>query len=158
MMTRLCGHFNARTVMIKNRNRLHISLDRSVNALETLRKQNEAFFIKHDYDEVQVAQYSLAVYELAANIVEHGGSAYARDPLDITWTIIDQEITITVEYRGTPFDITKMPLPDLGKHAESGKDGGLGIYMIRTIMDVVKYSRTNQLNTIVMIKKQVCGS
>lgn len=81
----------------------------------------------------------LAVDEACTNIIKH---AYKSFP--------DGEITIKIEYNsekfqieildhGSTFNPDTVPDPDLQKYYRNGRVGGLGMYLMKTLMDDVKY-------------------
>ena len=54
---------------------------------------------------------------------------------------------------GTPFDPTARPAVDTTLSAEDREIGGLGIHLIRKIMDHINYERTDGHNVFTLIKK-----
>jgi anti-sigma regulatory factor (Ser/Thr protein kinase) len=46
---------------------------------------------------------------------------------------------ITITDKGRGFDITKLKDPDVEKFIKESRHGGLGIYLIKTLMDEVDY-------------------
>lgn len=61
--------------------------------------------------------------------------------------------TLTVTDDGVPFDPLAIPEPDLSADVDSQTLGGLGIHLIRTLMDEVEYERRDTRNVLVMRKK-----
>jgi anti-sigma regulatory factor (Ser/Thr protein kinase) len=53
---------------------------------------------------------------------------------------------------GKPFDPTKVPKPDTQSSLEERKEGGLGIFFMKSFMDSIKYSSIQNLNNLVMAK------
>ena len=54
---------------------------------------------------------------------------------------------------GVPFDPTAAPLTDISLSAENRSIGGLGIHLVRELMDTVSYERKDEKNYLRMIKK-----
>ena len=81
----------------------------------------------------------LAVDEACTNIIKY---AYAeqKDLITLTLEIVDEELIITVTDRGQPFDPESVPQPDLEADLEERSIGGLGMYLMRKLMDDVSYS------------------
>ncbi|MBP5467944.1 MAG: ATP-binding protein [Candidatus Riflebacteria bacterium] len=89
----------------------------------------------------------LATTEACTNIIRH---AYKFDSLkyyDVEIKICDELLLIELLYCDPGFDPDKIPVPDLNKMNE----GGLGVYIIKNIMDYVKYT-TNPENGNVSLK------
>jgi serine/threonine-protein kinase RsbW len=94
-----------------------------------------------------------AVDEASTNIVKHeyGGKGGF---FEITCGLENGDIVITLRDHGRKFDPTTVPLPDIGADLEHRKIGGLGIYMMRKMMDSVDYYFDEGVgNRLVMRKK-----
>ncbi|MDR3610553.1 MAG: ATP-binding protein [Ignavibacteriaceae bacterium] len=81
----------------------------------------------------------LAVDEACTNIIKH---AYKYSPDGrIIITLKPDKKTFTVEIidYGKSFDPNIVPNPDLQKYVDQGRVGGLGMYLMKTLMDEVKY-------------------
>jgi anti-sigma regulatory factor (Ser/Thr protein kinase) len=62
-------------------------------------------------------------------------------------------MTFTITDSGIPFDPTKKPEVDISLSAEEREIGGLGIHLVRQIMDEVKYERKNNQNILTLVKQ-----
>jgi len=92
----------------------------------------------------------LAVDEACSNIIRHSYENDYKRKIDLTVKLTTDSITISIFDDGIKFDINSIEPRDTSLL----KPGGLGIYIIRQIMDTVEYSRTSKgLNKIKMIKK-----
>jgi serine/threonine-protein kinase RsbW len=103
-------------------------------------------------DEV-IEKIILAVDEACTNIIKH---AYKLNP--------EGEILIKIKYNtnklvveltdyGISFEPEKIPDPDLRKYYQQHKVGGLGMYLIKTLMDEVKYiSIPGEYNQVLLTK------
>jgi serine/threonine-protein kinase RsbW len=89
-----------------------------------------------------IDQVELAVDEACANVMLH---AHARNPhkqVCVVLHIEPQKLIIGVTDEGQPFDPTSIPAPDLEAYLSAHRVGGLGIYLIRRLMDEVQYCRS----------------
>ena len=96
---------------------------------------------------------NLALEEAVANVVLY---AYPKDSdgiVEIGALLGEDNIEISITDSGTPFDPTAMPDADITLSAEDRKIGGLGIHLVRNIMDSVKYERIDGKNILTMTKK-----
>lgn len=99
-------------------------------------------------DEATIYRLSLAVDEIATNIVLHG-YGMADSPGDLTiWAESDEEaFRIFLEDAGEPFDPRDAPQPaDLELPLEERKDGGLGIFLALWGVDEFTYERIGETN------------
>ncbi len=79
-----------------------------------------------------------AVDEASTNVLKY---AYGGQGgfFQIACELQGREIVVTIRDRGIQFDPNSIPLPDIGADLENRKIGGLGIYMMKKMMDVVRY-------------------
>lgn len=99
-------------------------------------------------------QIDLAVEELYLNI-----ASYAYYPLTGSATIRVEyrkrparQVIITFIDSGSPYDPLARQDPDLDADVEDRKVGGLGIFMVRSCMDDVKYEYRNGQNRLTIRK------
>lgn len=98
---------------------------------------------------------NLAIEEAMVNCVQY---AYAKGEtgeisLSIQWDNKGHELTFELRDKGAPFDPTAAPDPDTTLSAEERPIGGLGILLVRKLMDTVSYSRQSGQNVLTMRKK-----
>lgn len=101
-------------------------------------------------DDVWAVQ--LATDEACSNVLVH---AYAGQPgvLEVRVEGEPEGIRITIRDWGDPFDPEAVPEPDLTLPLEKRKVGGLGVYMMRKLMDEITYDfDAEQGNTLVMLR------
>ena len=65
----------------------------------------------------------------------------------------DEQITFVITDSGVPFDPTAKPDADTSLSAEERPIGGLGIHLVRQIMDKISYRREEGKNILTLIKK-----
>ena len=63
-----------------------------------------------------------------------------------------QKLIFTITDSGIPFDPTQKEDPDLTQSAEDRPIGGLGIYLVRQIMDDIHYERKDGKNILTLVK------
>ena len=107
------------------------------------------------FSEKEVYSLQLAADEAASNIIEHAYAGISNASLDVTCDINNDILTITMRDNGKPFDPSKVKQPNLKADLSERQIGGLGMYLMRKLMDDVRYeanSRTGNLLT--MIKRK----
>lgn len=95
--------------------------------------------------------FKLAIDEAGTNIIRH---AYRDWEGFITVRIIirDKSVTILLIDQGHSFDPTKVKDPDLQRYVDIGKKGGLGIFIIRRVIDKIDYLKTEEGNVLRLTK------
>jgi serine/threonine-protein kinase RsbW len=91
---------------------------------------------------------NLVLTEATANAIKHATSTTPEDTVRITIHIEENELNIKVYDHGQGFDLETVPLPDF----DNPKEGGMGIFFIRTLMDSVTYTRQGDCNVLEIIK------
>lgn len=99
---------------------------------------------------------SLAVDEAVANVMEHAyaqSDAKARKEIQIVLDADPERFEIVIRDSGNKFDPGILPDVDIKDHVRKGKKGGLGVFLMRKIMDEVNYSfKQGTHNELQMIK------
>jgi anti-sigma regulatory factor (Ser/Thr protein kinase) len=92
------------------------------------------------FDEVQSGQISLAVDEALCNVIKHGYGRRDDMPIWLSlWALEGKPtgIKIVIEDLATQVDPKKIQ----GRNLDDIRPGGLGVYIIRQIMDEVVYEQ-----------------
>ena len=72
--------------------------------------------------------------------------------VDIVARVLDDKLEFMITDSGMAFDPTQLPEVDISASVEDRRIGGLGIHMIRNIMDTLVYDRVNGKNILSMTK------
>lgn len=116
------------------------------------------FVSKHAEEEgfskQQVADIQLAVDEAYTNIIKHAYNSDDSKKVMINLEFDGDKMVVTLTDHGIGFDIEKYRGPNLKKQIEKKKRGGMGVYLMRKLMDDVSYQVKNQKNVLRMCKKR----
>lgn len=97
----------------------------------------------------------LAADEAASNVIEHAYEGVSNGVLELSCGVAGDTITIILVDYGDSFDPSQIPLPDLKADLSERKIGGLGIFLMRKLMDEVHYeSRSDKSNVLTMTKRK----
>jgi anti-sigma regulatory factor (Ser/Thr protein kinase) len=94
----------------------------------------------------------LSLDEVVSNILLHG---YGRRPgqLSIALHYDGRAFSVVIEDSGKPFDLAKAAAPvNRGKLA-SRREGGLGLLIVKNLMDEITYKRTGAINRLKLVKR-----
>jgi len=107
--------------------------------------------------EESIFEIQTAVDEACTNIMKYAYEE-GKGIINISCELRDNDFVITIRDKGKPFDPTSIALPDLEADWSERKIGGLGIYMMRKLMDEVSYSfDAEKGNTLIMRKRVLKG-
>ena len=81
----------------------------------------------------------LAVDEAVSNIIEHAFEYTIEGTIRIEVTVDPKRCQITIHDSGKEFDPLSIEPLDLEAHIQKGRKRGLGVFLMRQIMDEVKY-------------------
>ena len=94
---------------------------------------------KAGFKEETQEQIALAVDEACTNVIKHAHHHDARRLMDIQIQTDTNKMKIIITDKGHGFDITKLKDPNVKQFIKESRHGGLGIYLIKTLMDEVDY-------------------
>ena len=104
----------------------------------------------------EINQLQIAAEEALVNIITY---AYpdGDGSIEITYSIGNsaeegKRLEIQIIDWGLAFDPLSLPEPDIETPIEEREIGGLGVYMMRNIMDEVRYAREGDRNTLTLVK------
>lgn len=101
-----------------------------------------------------VADIRLAVDEAYTNIIKHAYKNEEHKSVDIELGYNSNEFWIILKDTGNAFDPRNYTKPDVRRKIKEKKRGGVGVYLIRKLMDDVEYSQDSGVNEIRMTKKR----
>lgn len=111
---------------------------------------------KNGFTDKEVYNIQLATDEAASNIIEHAYEGVSDGVMEISCGVEKNAITIVLVDHGEPFDPSDVPAPDLKADLSDRKIGGLGLFLMRKLMDEVHYiaEAKKNSNTLTMIKRK----
>lgn len=98
----------------------------------------------------------LVVEEFATNIVKYSYEQHKQGIIQLSCTCDEDELRVIIRDHGQPFDPNHSPEPDLSADVENRSVGGLGVFLVREMCDVLTYhhDRASGWNELVVIKKR----
>ena len=97
----------------------------------------------------------LAVDEASTNIIEHGYGRECPSRIDIGCEVLEDGLKVVIYDDADPFDPEVIPEPDFNVKLEEVKPRGLGMFLMRKMMDEVSYDISpDKGNTLTMIKRR----
>jgi serine/threonine-protein kinase RsbW len=97
--------------------------------------------------------FELALEEVFMNVVMHGSPPGLAVQVDLSLVLADGGVTMTVEDTGPAFDPLTLATPDVEASIDDRPTGGLGVFLVREMMDTVSYQRIAGRNQLQMTKR-----
>jgi anti-sigma regulatory factor (Ser/Thr protein kinase) len=107
----------------------------------------------HGFSSEDVLDTQLAVEEVITNIINHGYKN-AGGEIVISCRINVNQAEVRIRDNAPRFDPLSLPEPELDATVQDRKIGGLGVFLVRQVMDEISYRYENGQNVLVMIKKK----
>jgi len=104
------------------------------------------------FDEETTKQVKLAIEEAVVNVMNYAYSPGQRGDVTIEAASNDTRLKFTIIDSGKPFDPTVQADVDTTLPASERRIGGLGIHLVRQIMDSINYERVDSLNILTLRK------
>lgn len=106
-------------------------------------------------DETEAYLLELAVVEAVSNVIRHAYGNRPGHPVDITVTVARQEMAMEIRDRGVALDpdvLTRAGEPAEPAGISDLPEGGLGLSIIKQVMDKVSYASRDGINVLRMSK------
>jgi serine/threonine-protein kinase RsbW len=131
---------------------MSVTLVNDQSEVERLTRLVEAFGKAEGIPPDSMFHVNLALDEVITNIIRYAHSDDQKHPIVVRLALEPGELTAQVEDDGRAFNPLEAPPPDLDASIEERPIGGLGIHLVRSMMNSVEYRRENGRNVLIMRK------
>jgi len=107
----------------------------------------------HAFSDEEILDTQLAVEEAVTNVIVHGYAGKDGE-IVITCHITTRLVEVQIEDTAPPFNPLSIPEPDINENVEDRKIGGLGVFLLRQVMDDIIYRYEDGKNILVLVKKK----
>ncbi len=123
-----------------------------MNSLPKLNEFVDDIAEKLSIDPSQEMKMNLALEEAVVNVIDYAYPEGTQGDINIEAKANDLRLKFIITDSGTPFDPTAQKEMDTTLSAEERPIGGLGIHLVRQIMDSINYERVNDKNVLTLRK------
>jgi serine phosphatase RsbU (regulator of sigma subunit)/anti-sigma regulatory factor (Ser/Thr protein kinase) len=132
---------------------VEIKLSNKLSELERFDQILAEFGRRHSLAPNVVHDLNLALEEILTNIISYGYTDDREHEIRVNLNVQPGEVRIEVEDDGQPFNPLEAPEPDTTQPLEERIVGGLGIHLVRKLMDGLDYKRQGDRNLLTIKKK-----
>ena len=133
------------------------SFTRSIDSLKNIVEFTEDFFVRQKIDASLRQAVDFTLEELFTNMVKYSKMSNATVNLALTKVAGGVEVTLT-DHDVEPFDVTQWPEVDIDRPIEQREPGGLGLHLIRRMVDSIEYQYTKEnRQSRIMFRKTLTG-
>ena len=131
---------------------LFLRIPPSHEQLEQIPAAVEEFAERDNWPPDLVFKLNLVLEELGVNIVNYSG---ATGEIEISLASDDETVTVEIADNGRPFNpLLELDTPDVSAPLGERPIGGLGVYLVRSMMDELSYTREDGMNRLAMTKRK----
>jgi anti-sigma regulatory factor (Ser/Thr protein kinase) len=128
-------------------------LKNDLSELEQLCQNCEDIGRSINVSDKSIFEMNLALDELFTNIISYGFNDHREHIIKISITVDGDQLEMRIEDDGIPFNPLESKTPDFQCGIEECKIGGLGIHLIKKLMDDLQYQRVADKNVLVLKRK-----
>jgi serine/threonine-protein kinase RsbW len=134
------------------REELEININNKLSELAQFHQTLAEFGQRHGLASRAMHDLNVALEEILINIISYGYTDNREHEIKVRLCAQPGEIRAEVEDDGQPFNPLAAPEPDTAQSLEKRTIGGLGIHLVRTLMDGLEYQRREGKNLFRMQK------
>lgn len=133
-----------------------IRIQNAVGGIDDAIQTFEAFSQKHEIPKEIMQKIRRVIVELLSNMIQYGSPKGQEAQVSIQLELLSSgRLSIKMYNEGVPFNPFQITPPNTAIPLEHREIGGLGIHLVRRLMDEYSYQRTTDCNVISMCKNQV---
>lgn len=130
----------------------HLTLPNDVKQIALLPEFVDAVAKQVELDQEAASNLNLALEEVVANVMMYAYPEGTDGEVDIRATVDGKSVSFVITDSGAAFDPTAKEQINISAEAQDRPIGGLGIHLVRTIMDTVSYERKDEKNILTITK------
>jgi serine/threonine-protein kinase RsbW len=134
-------------------NELSLVLRNHLSELERMSEAVSAWCKSYAVSATAEFHVNLALDEIVSNVIRYGWKDNGEHQLHIRLSRSENEVRVEVEDDATPFNPLEVPAAEINRPLQERAVGGLGIHLVRQVMDGLDYRRLDGKNLLVMKKK-----
>jgi anti-sigma regulatory factor (Ser/Thr protein kinase) len=131
---------------------LEFRLTNDLAAMAGLADAVEGFAVEHRLPAETANALGVSVDEAVSNAIKHGYPGDVRGEIAVRLRRRSGSVVVEIEDDGMPFDPLQAPPPDLTLSLDERPIGGLGIHLMRNLMDEMSYARRDGRNVLKLVK------
>ncbi len=127
------------------------------NRIEDLLRVNsifESFATQHEIGGRLRYHLLVSIEEILTNIIKYGFDEQGVHPIHITFRLVLENVEMEFEDRGREFNPLEVDEPNLETAIENRQLGGLGIHLVKKMVDVAEYRREGDRNILLLRKSK----
>ena len=130
-----------------------MSIGPDLNEVVRVNKTFGEFADRHALSTAVRRSFNVAIDELLTNTVSYGFRGRTDGALGVSVELQPDRVMMTLTDNGAPFDPWVQIAPDTTLSMESRRIGGLGIHLVKKMMDEARYEFRDKRNIVTLVKR-----
>ena len=147
------GWTPVRPVIFMPLTRQTLTLQNDLTELSRLSSFIDAFCAPVRPAEKDVLSLQLALEEAVTNVIQHGYRDRQPHTFVVELSCLERRVTATVSDDAPPYNPLSQPEVDTSVPLEQREIGGLGIHLLRKLMDAAYYERRDGRNILTLVRE-----
>ena len=131
---------------------LKIQISNQLSEIRKIRKELDKFYNFHNLPAKITNVIDMAVEEIITNLISYAYEDNYKHEINIQLSLTNVEIILEINDDGRPFNPLEKSIPDTSSSIEDRPIGGLGIHIVKKLMDSVDYKYKGNRNCLIMKK------
>ena len=141
-----------------NKNKLKLKITSHTSNLMLVRDFIADAAKNFGFDDENINKIIMAVDEACTNIIKHAYGSQPGQPIDIAVTTDNKRFSVIIRDKGRHFEPTTINPPNMQEYLKQFKVGGLGIHLMKSLMDEIKYKIQPGIQNEVKLIKYLPGT
>lgn len=133
--------------------RCSIELRYDFSELERLYEVVTRFLQTHGQAPKLISQINLVLEEMVTNVIKYAEPKAGDPHVAVHLDLVARQLTVTLIDNGPPFNPLDHPEVDTTAPLEDREIGGLGIHLVKKLVDHMEYHRRDEQNHLILVKK-----
>jgi anti-sigma regulatory factor (Ser/Thr protein kinase) len=130
-----------------------LTLKNDLAEISRLAEELEAFCERNGVSTDTVMALNLALEEAVTNVIDYGYDDGGEHEFQVELAVADGSVTATISDDAREYNPLLREDPDVNAPLEERRIGGLGVLLVKKLMDTVTYARTDGRNVLTMRKR-----
>lgn len=123
------------------------------SSLKSLRAFIKNALNDHGLSELEISSLVLAIDEVCANLIIHAHNCNSAEFIEVEIEFKQNGVMFKIKDKGEGFDISKYEEPSLEDIIKTQRKGGVGLILVKRIMDKIEFSRKDNQNICHLFKE-----
>ena len=132
---------------------LGITIKNRLEDMGIVEAQFSEFAADNDLSDPVRQSMSVVLDEMLNNVISYAYQGEKEKEIEVNFELSGNRLVLTIKDSGVPFNPFTRATPDIAESIEERAIGGLGIHMVRNMMDEYSYQRQINKNVVTLVKR-----